>query len=112
MQGNKKKILEFAVIAVVAIALCLAVAWAFGKEDSKEIGGWTEEEIRLVSILENIDGVGEAEVMIGLTEDGERRVVVVCDGANRISVLMDVREAAANALGIEEKFVKVYLKNK
>ena len=112
MQGNRKKILEFAGFAAVAIGLCVAVAWAFGENSAKEIGGWTEEEIRLVSILENIDGVGDAEVMIGLSEDGERRVVVVCDGADRISVLMDVREAAANALGIEEKFVKVYLKNK
>ena len=104
--------METLILAVAAIALCLLVWVVFAKDNAENVGVMTEEESKLVAILEKIDGVGEAQVMIGVSENGEKRVVVVCDGADRLSVVMDVREAAANALAIDEKFVKIYLKNK
>ncbi len=112
MKESKKRAVETAILAVAAIALCLLICLVFAKEKAENVSVMTEEESKLVAILEKIDGVGETQVMIGVSENGEKRVVVVCDGADRLSVVMDVREAAANALGIEEKFVKIYLKNK
>ena len=50
--------------------------------------------------------------MISDGETNEKGVVIVCEGANNISVLIDVREAAATALGINQQNVKIYLKNK
>ena len=112
MKESKKRAVETVILAVAAVALCLLIGIVFAKEKSESVNALTEEESKLIAILEKIDGVGKAQVMIGVSEDGEKRVVVVCDGANSISVAMDVREAAATALGIEEKFVKIYLKNK
>ena len=71
---------------------------------------YSETEQKVSRLLQEIDGVGKAEVMICETEDGVQSVVVVCEGANDISIVMDVREAVAAALGTEEKAVKVYLK--
>ena len=44
------------------------------------------------------------------TEDGVQSVVVVCDGANDLRVVLNVREAVASALGTQEKNVKIYQK--
>ena len=112
MRENKKRAFEGIVLAAAGIALCLLIGVVFTKEKDANVSIMSDEECKLVSILEQIDGVGQTQVMIGSSEDGEKRVVVVCEGADHISVIMDVREAAANALGIDEKFVKIYLKNK
>lgn len=104
------KLIEIGLFVCLALMLCIAVWQAFLKEDKVSQVSENTEEARLVAILENIAGVGEAEVMIGVYENGERGVVIVCEGANSLSVLMDVREVASIALGIEPKNVKVYLK--
>ena len=104
------KLIQIGLFACLAFALCIAVQQAFFKEDKTSYAYENTEEAKLVAILENIAGVGEAEVMIGVYENGERGVVIVCEGANDLSVLMDVREVASIALGIEQKNVKVYLK--
>ena len=70
----------------------------------------TETEIKVVRLLQEIDGVGEANVIVYEKEDEIESVVVVCEGANNLRVVMNVREAVANALGTEEKAVKIYLK--
>jgi hypothetical protein len=112
IRENNKRAIESVILAMAGIVLCLLIGVVFTKETTDKASVMSEEECRLVSILEMIDGVGETQVMIGTSEDGEKRVVVVCEGADSISVMMDVREAAANALGIDEKLVKIYLKNK
>ena len=104
------KLIEIGLFLSLALVLCVAVWQAFFKEDKAGEAQGSAEEAKLVAILENIAGVGEAEVMIGVYEDGQRGVVIVCEGANNLSVIIDVREAASIALGIEPKNVKVYLK--
>ena len=44
------------------------------------------------------------------TDEGVQSVVVVCEGANNLQVVIDVREAVASAVGTQEKNVKIYLK--
>ncbi len=104
------KLIEVGLFVCLALVLCIAVWQAFFKEDKTSHASESAEEAKLVAILENIAGVGETEVMIGVYENGERGVVIVCEGANSLSVLMDIREAASIALGIEPKNVKIYLK--
>ena len=104
------RLLRAGLFLCLALVLCVAVWQVFLSEDKTGAVSENAEEAKLVAILENIAGVGEAEVMIGVYENGERGVVIVCEGANNLSVFMDVREAASIALGIEPKNVKVYLK--
>jgi hypothetical protein len=70
----------------------------------------TDTEIKVLRILQEIDGVGEANVVVCETKEGIESVVVVCQGANDLRVVMNVREAVATALGTTEKSVKIYLK--
>ena len=106
----KSKVLEALILASFALILCFAV-WQVFLTDNENVSFTTDEEAKLVTLLESIEGVGEAEVMISTNENGARGAVVVCDGATRLTVIADIREAVATALGIEQKNVKVYLKN-
>ncbi len=96
------------------LALCLLVAtWSVFRSDEGETtqtATLTESEQKVVRILEEIDGVGKASVAVCETEDGVESVVVVCEGANDLRVVMDVREAVATALGTKQNSVKIYLK--
>lgn len=97
---------------MLALTLVFAVWKVFYDGDTKNVisvsGSETEQKISL--LLKEIDGVGEANVMIYETEEGVKSVVVVCEGARDLQVVMNVREAVAAALGTEEKAVKIYLK--
>ena len=111
---NKKissKVLEVIILVGFALILCFALWRVFIVDEPQTKAYSSEEETKLVALLEAMDGVGEAEVMISTNGNGVRGAVVVCDGATRLSVISDVREAVATALGIEQKYVKVYLKN-
>ena len=103
---------DVVIVAVLGLVLIIAIWKIFGKEetDTATVSSLTENEQKVSKILGEIEGVGSAEVMICETEEGVQSVVVVCEGAKNLQVIMDVREAVATALGTEEKSVKVYLK--
>ena len=93
--------------------LVLVGVWVFLREDdtSKNVNvGVTQAEQNVSALLSQMQGVGKADVMICQTEEGVQSVVVVCEGAKDLQVIMNVREAVAAALGTQEKAVKVYLK--
>ena len=93
--------------------LVVLMAWFVFHSDDGEKDATvyaTETEIKVVRLLQEIDGVGEANVIVYEKEDEIESVVVVCEGANNLRVIMNVREAVACALGTEEKAVKIYLK--
>ena len=106
------KIKEILLISVLALTLVFAVWKVFYDGDTKNVisvsGSETEQKISL--LLKEIDGVGEANVMICETEEGVKSVVVVCEGARDLQVVMNVREAVAAALGTQQQAVKIYLK--
>ena len=116
--ANKKrfvldgKIKDILLISVLAIVLIFAVWKIFFTDErqSQTMASASENELKVCRLLEEIDGVGEAEVVVCETENGVRSVVVVCEGGNNLQVIMNVREAVAAALGTEEKYVKVYVK--
>ena len=110
----KERRKELLIIFALAIVLGFAV-WRVFYDDTEKVsvgqtGAQTETERKLSALLTEIDGVGDAEVMICETEDGVKSVVVVCSGAEKLQVVMDIREAVAAALGTDEKSVKIYLK--
>ena len=109
LNGRGKDILLLCILATV---LTFATWKLFYKDETVEtsvISG-TDEEKKVARILQEIDGVGKAEVMIYESEEGVESVVVVCEGANDLRVVMNVREAVATALGTEQKAVKIYQK--
>ena len=96
MTSRKKDLL---IICLLACFLMIAV-WQVFDEDKKQgtqtAFNRTESEKKITQILSQIDGVGEVDV---------------CDGANNLRVVMDIREAVCAALDIDAKDVKIYLKN-
>ena len=106
------KIKEIVVLSIVAFLLIFAAWQIFHTNDGKSTSTIqpTAIEMKVMRLLEEIDGVGEAEVIVCETEDGIQSVVVVCEGANNLRVVMDVQSAVATALGTNEKMIRVYLK--
>ena len=80
-------------------------------EGIQTITSANEKEQKLSVLLQEISGVGDANVIICETEEGVQSVVVVCEGANDLQVVMNVREAVSAALGAKQNSIKVYLKN-
>ena len=107
------KLKDILLLSVLALALIFAAWKIFDTDESVEtlnaVSG-SESERKVSRLLQEIDGVGAADVMICETEEGVQSVVVVCEGAKDLQVIINVREAVAAALGTEEKAVKIYLK--
>lgn len=72
----------------------------------------TETETKLIRILSEIDGVGQAEVMINESENGIEGVIIVCEGANSIMTRNDVLNAVTTALKVEKNNIAIYAMNK
>ena len=108
---KERKFKDGLLLFVLAFILMFA-SWKifYQDESNKTVMAQTETERKLALLLQEIDGVGEASVAVCETEEGVLGAVVVCEGANDLQVIMDVREAVATALGTSEKNVKVYLK--
>ncbi len=106
------KIKDFLLLAGLALVLTITAWRIFGDDGEKASvsAQATETETKVMRLIEEIDGVGEASVIVYEDEDGVKSVVVVCEGANDLRVVMDVREAVSAALGTEQKAVKIYLK--
>ena len=109
-KGRSKDIL---ILAVIGLGLLVAVWSVFQPtqtENSVATMSFKGEEQRLGYILSQMDGVGEAEVMICELDDGEKSAVVLCEGANDFQVVINVREVVAAAIGTNARNVKIYLK--
>ena len=102
------------VILIVCAVLLLVIGWSIfhSKNNDTAIGaeGYSANEWKAMRILQEIEGVGEASVVVSEDSDGVQSVVVICEGARNISVVMDIREAVATALNTSQKSVKIYLK--
>lgn len=107
-----KRIKDFLLLGIAAITLLFVAGKVFSNDEKNSVyvTEWTATEERVVRLLNEMDGVGEAEVIVYETEKGVESVVVVCEGASSLKVSMNVREAVSAALGVEEKSIKIYLK--
>ena len=106
------RIKDFVLLSVLAFVLIFAAWQIFHTEEAEDAiaVNATEAEVKVMRLLQEIEGVGEANVIVCEGENGVKNVVVVCEGANDLQVVMNVRGAVAAALGTEEKSVKIYLK--
>ncbi|MBQ3221343.1 MAG: hypothetical protein IJB34_05225 [Clostridia bacterium] len=105
------KLKEIILISALAFALLFA-SWKifYTDEQTATPTSASQTETKVSRLLADIEGVGDASVMICETEEGVKSVVVVCEGANDLRVILNVREAVAAALGTNQNAVKVYLK--
>ena len=104
-----KEILGICVLAGLLISVAYTVF--HGEEKgSSTMAQMSEMEQKVCAILQEIEGVGEASVIVCEEENEVKSVVVVCEGARDLRVVMDIREAVSAALNTEQKSVKIYLK--
>ncbi len=102
---------EMIFLLVLGCILLTATYSVFHKKDATTASiSMSSAEEKTAQILQEIQGVGDASVMVCETEDGAKSVVVVCEGANDLRVVMNVRQAVSAALNVEEKSVKIFLK--
>ena len=107
----KTKLKNLALFFSVGALLAVLIFEVFSKNETNVADfGNSELETELCTLLREMDGVGDVNVMIYEGENGVESVVVLCEGANNLLVNMNIREAVAAALGTNEKSIKVYLK--
>lgn len=102
------------VIALLMLATCYFVSVnkteksSISVDTSKPVVA-SEKEKKLCAILSEIEGVGAINAYI--TEDGAGNAIsaiLVLEGADSISVRMDVLNITAQALGVNPKKVSIY----
>ena len=106
------RVKDFLIVGVLGIVL-FYTAWKIFQEDDATNTAQLQlsaSESKVMRILQEIDGVGEASVVVCEDEEEIKSVVVVCEGAKDLRVIMNVREAVAAALDTDQKLVKIYLK--
>ena len=112
LKGLDGRVKDGLLLVFLAVILVLSAWQIFHTEENQTVSiqGTSEEELKVMRLLEEMEGVGEANVIVYTGENNEKSVVIVCEGADNLRVIMQVREAVAAALGMEEKAVKIYLK--
>ena len=109
-----KNIRLIAAIFIIAMALLIyssvatnnAVRDASGTESAY---GMDQEESRLASVLEGLEGVGRVQTMITRGGDDEIvGVIVIAEGAEDIGVRLSLLSAVTTAMGVDKQIVNVY----
>ncbi len=103
----ENKTVRVIAILILALLLLLVVFRVFAVQDS---GGYTptEREQRLIRLIETLDEVSDATVMITEEEGAPVGAVVIFRGEDGILTRMHILEIAAGALNIPQKAVLVY----
>lgn len=110
LSGRTKDVLLIAILAFVILFAAWRLFALGDAEQASNANVYSDTEKRISQMLRQMDGVGDADVIVCETEEGVQSVVVVCDGAKDLQVIMHIREAVAAAVGTQEKDVKIYLK--
>lgn len=110
LSGRTKDVLLIAVLALVIVFAAWRLFYLGDDEQASSADVYSDTEKRISQMLRQMEGVGDADVIVCETEEGVQSVVVVCDGAKDLQVIMHIREAVAAAVGTQEKDIKIYLK--
>lgn len=94
----------YILLAIFAAILLFALAVYFDKEDASG----TTTETRLEQIIGQIDGVGKLDLMVNEADGEILGVIIVCEGANNLSVRLDIINAVSTALGISRASIQIY----
>ncbi len=112
---KEKRFRDVLLIGAIGLLLLIAAYFVFTENRAAEtdtVGNTYEmtlTESRLCSVLSRIEGVGKLEVYVSEDETGNpQSAIIVFEGADSLSVRMDVMRAAAGALGISQNDVLIY----
>ncbi len=95
------------VLALLALLLLVLLWHAFFGGTSSAYQG-SEEEQKLARLLESLDGVERATVMISLDKDTPVSAVVVFEGTDSLTLRLKLLSATASALNLSQKAVQIY----
>lgn len=107
---QKKEILKPILLGITALfLLILGYFLFFSSPTNKQNRGMNEKEEKLCATLSKIDGVGDIVAYVSENESGQTiGAVLVLEGADRLSIRLDVLQAAATALGVEQNAIRIY----
>ncbi len=107
IRTNKKIFIVVGAILVLVLIVCIMNT---AKGEAGTSGGEVRsaEELQLIEILNRIEGVGKADVMITDSDDGIAGVIIVCEGGDNIMTRSDVLNAVSTALCIDKNNIAVY----
>lgn len=100
-------------IGAVLLVACYFVFFSGGDKKAENISSagslMDGEESKLCAVLSEIEGVGKINAYINANEAGEATgAILIFEGADSLSVRMDVLDATALALGIDKKNILIY----
>lgn len=108
-----KNIRIIAAIFIIAVALLIYSSVATGNaartaSSDEQPTEMDEDESRLASILEGLEGVGRVETMITREDDTIVGILVIAEGAEDIAVRLRLLSAVTTAMGVDKQIVNVY----
>ena len=92
----------YTVVLLVAAAGLLLILWPVKGASAAEEGG-EPEEVRIAGVLSDIEGVGDARVLLS-----EHGAVVVCPGADDASVCLRITQAVKCYTGLGADDVRIF----
>lgn len=106
---KEKKTLQTVLVILIAAALMIGCYFFVkSKNQPAAVSAYSETESRLCSILSEIDGVGSIDAYVNESDGKITGVILVFEGADRLSVRLDVLKAASVALGIRQSDITIY----
>lgn len=108
-----KKILAVKNLRIIVLSIIIAMGLIIysgvaTNTKTEEVNYMDDEENRLASVLESIDGVGAVQVMITRNDGQISGVLVIAEGAENISVMLKLLDATSTAMGVDKSIVEVY----
>lgn len=104
----KNKTFRLALIGAAALLLLLLIYFVFFRPSAPSAYEATEQERRLSVLLEEIEGVKSATVMITEQEGKPVSAVVIFKGEDGILLRTRLMEVAASALSLRTRDILVY----
>lgn len=106
----KNKTFRLVLIGLAALLLLVLVWAVFFPKKSEDVSA-TEREVRLKALLEELNGVEEATVMITEREGEPVAAVILFEGEDGILIRTRMMEIAARALSLRTQDICVYPAN-
>lgn len=103
-----RRSVKLILVLLLGLLLLLAAFRVFSPKRGQSTYTASDREAKLSALLEKLDGVKSAAVMI--TEQGgdPASAVVIYEGEDTFLLRIRLAEVAAGALGIEEREIRVY----
>jgi type II secretory pathway component PulM len=105
-----KKVRKVVLLVLAALVLAVACYFTFFQpEEQTATREMSTTETKLCAVLSDIEGVGKISAYVSEDKEGNPiGAVLILEGADSLSVRLDVMKATALALGIEQSAVQIY----